>query len=146
MLYCYIIPPLPTLYDIHLYLVMCKVYTDVGGIKELNHSCSPVWEIIHSLKLVDYPHIQVTNTGITITRSKDWTTKWNWPPTTLTSWLKCNKPWFNYYKDHIVYICSKYMLCFIFHTFNDNLIMISIFSKGKTSTCSWPPSRQNMIT
>ena len=38
------------------YLVMCKVYTDVGGIKTLYYVCLhvPVCTIIHSLKLVDY--------------------------------------------------------------------------------------------
>ena len=43
------------------YLVMCKVYTDVGGIKELYHVCPPVRKIIHSLKLVDYLHVQADN-------------------------------------------------------------------------------------
>ena len=41
------------------YLVVCKVYTDVGGIKYLYHVCPPVRKIIHSLlKLGDYLHIQ----------------------------------------------------------------------------------------
>ena len=40
---------------------MCKDYTDVGGIKLLYHVCSPVRKIIHSLKLVDYLHIQADN-------------------------------------------------------------------------------------
>ena len=40
------------------YLMMCKVYTDVGGIKQLYHVCPPVRKIIHSLKLVDYLHVQ----------------------------------------------------------------------------------------
>ena len=40
---------------------MCKVYTDVGGIKQLYHVCPPVREIIHSLKLVDYLHVQADN-------------------------------------------------------------------------------------
>ena len=35
------------------YLTMCKVYTDVGGIKWLYHVCPPVRKIIDSLKLVD---------------------------------------------------------------------------------------------
>ena len=43
------------------YLVMCKVYTDVGGIKYLYHVCPPVRKIIHSLKLVDYLHVQTDN-------------------------------------------------------------------------------------
>ena len=44
----------------HLYQLrhVCKVYTDVGGIKKLYHVCPPVRKIIHSLKLVDYLHIQ----------------------------------------------------------------------------------------
>ena len=46
---------------------MCKVYTDVGGI---NHVCPPVRKIIHSLKLVDYLHVQADN------------------------------PWYNYYVSH----------------------------------------------
>ena len=43
------------------YLVMCKVYTDVGGIKKLYHVCPPVCKIIHSLKLVDYLHVHADN-------------------------------------------------------------------------------------
>ena len=43
------------------YLMMCKVYTDVGGIKYLYHVCPPVRKIIHSLKLVDYLHVQADN-------------------------------------------------------------------------------------
>ena len=43
------------------YLVVCKVYTDVGGIKQLFHVCPPVRKIIHSLKLVDYLHVQADN-------------------------------------------------------------------------------------
>ena len=41
--------------------MMCKVYTDVGGIKKLYHVCPPVRTIIHSLKLVDYLHVQADN-------------------------------------------------------------------------------------
>ena len=41
--------------------MMCKVYTDVGGIKKLHHVCPPVRKIIHSLKLVDYLHVQANN-------------------------------------------------------------------------------------
>ena len=43
------------------YLVMCKVYTDVGSIKKLYHVCPPVRKIIYSLKLVDYLHVQADN-------------------------------------------------------------------------------------
>ena len=43
------------------YLVMCKVYTNVGGIKYIYHVCSPVRKIIHSLKLVDDLHVQADN-------------------------------------------------------------------------------------
>ena len=43
------------------YHLMCKVYTDVGGIKWLYYVCPPVRKIIHSLKLVDYLHIQADN-------------------------------------------------------------------------------------
>ena len=43
------------------YLMMCKVYTDEGGIKLLYHDCPPVRKIIHSLKLVDYLHAQADN-------------------------------------------------------------------------------------
>ena len=42
-----------------IYLVICKVYSDVGGMKSLNHVCPHVRKIIHSLKLVDYLHVQV---------------------------------------------------------------------------------------
>ena len=41
---------------------MCKVYTDLGGIKELYHVCPPVRKIIHSLKLVDYLQVQADST------------------------------------------------------------------------------------
>ena len=40
------------------YLVMYKVSTDVGGIKQFYHICPYVRKIIHSLKLVDYLHVQ----------------------------------------------------------------------------------------
>ena len=40
---------------------MCKVYTDVGGLKKLYHVCQPVRKIIHSLKLVNYLHVQADN-------------------------------------------------------------------------------------
>ena len=40
---------------------MCKVYTGVGGIKQLYHVYPPARQIIHSLKLVDYLHVQVDN-------------------------------------------------------------------------------------
>ena len=43
------------------YFVMCKIYTDVGGIKQLYHVCPPVRKIIHSLRLVDYLHVQADN-------------------------------------------------------------------------------------
>ena len=43
------------------YLVMCKVYTDVCGIKQLYDVCPRVRKIIHSLKLVDYLHVQADN-------------------------------------------------------------------------------------
>ena len=36
----------------------CKVYTDVDGIYNV---CPPVRKIIHSLKLVDYLHVQANN-------------------------------------------------------------------------------------
>ena len=42
------------------YLVMCKVYTCIGGIKKY-HVCPPERKIIHLLKLVDYPHVQADN-------------------------------------------------------------------------------------
>ena len=40
---------------------MYKVYTDVGGIKQLYHVCPPVRKIIHSLKLADFLHVQADN-------------------------------------------------------------------------------------
>ena len=39
--------------------MICKVYTDVGGIKWFYHVCPPVRKIIDSLKLVDYLHVMV---------------------------------------------------------------------------------------
>ena len=53
--------------------MMSKVYTDVGGIKYLYHVCPPVRKIFHSLKLVDYLHVQADN------------------------------PWYNYYLIHIIH-------------------------------------------
>ena len=44
-----------------IYLVMCKVYTYVGGIKKFYHVCPHVRKIIHSLKLKDYLHVQADN-------------------------------------------------------------------------------------
>ena len=43
------------------YLVMCKVYTDVGGIKYIYHVFPSVRKIIHLLQLVDYLHLQADN-------------------------------------------------------------------------------------
>ena len=44
------------------YLVMCKVYTDLGGISNTHTmGCPPVRKIIHSLKLVDYLQVQADN-------------------------------------------------------------------------------------
>ena len=43
------------------YHLMCKVFTDVGGIKQLYHVCPPVRKKIHSLKPVDYLHVQADN-------------------------------------------------------------------------------------
>ena len=37
---------------------MWKVYTDVGGINNLNHFCPPVRKIIHKLKSVDCLHVR----------------------------------------------------------------------------------------
>ena len=42
-----------------MYLVMIKVFTDIGGIELLHHFCLPIGKIIYSLnKLVDYLHVQ----------------------------------------------------------------------------------------
>ena len=43
------------------YIVMCKIYTDVDGIKQLYHDGPSLRKIIHSLKLVDYLHVQADN-------------------------------------------------------------------------------------
>ena len=43
------------------YLMICKVYDYVDGINKLYHVCTPVRKIIHSLKLVDYLHVQADN-------------------------------------------------------------------------------------
>ena len=43
------------------YLAICKVYTDVSGIKYLYYVCPPVRKIIHSVKFVDYLHVQADN-------------------------------------------------------------------------------------
>ena len=40
---------------------MCKVYTDVGGIKQLYRVCPPVRKLIHWLKLVDYKSYKFTS-------------------------------------------------------------------------------------
>ena len=54
------------------YLVMCKVYTDVGGINTLYYVCLhvPVHPIIHSQKLADYLHNQADNPWYKYTRQK----------------------------------------------------------------------------
>ena len=52
---------------------MCKIYTDVGGINSYTMVFPPVREIIHSLKLVDYLHVQADN------------------------------PWYNYYLYHFTF-------------------------------------------
>ena len=63
------------------YHLMCKVYTDVGGIKYLYHVCPPVRKIINSLKLVDYLHVQADN------------------------------PWYNYYLiEYQILIINKYIV------------------------------------
>ena len=58
-----------TLFNLSMnYLIMYKVYTDVGGINSLKyHDCPPVRKIIHSLKLAIIPTFSRTNHGITIT-------------------------------------------------------------------------------
>ena len=67
---------------------MCKVYTDVGGIKQLYHVCPPVRKIIHSLKLVDYLHVQADN------------------------------PWYNYFwAVHFAAFCSNCILVSLFSNF-----------------------------
>ena len=43
------------------YHLMCKVYTDVGGKNGYTMGCPSVRKIIHSLKLVDYLHVQADN-------------------------------------------------------------------------------------
>ena len=43
------------------YLMVSKVNTEGGGIKQLYYVCPSVMEIIHSLKLVDYLHVQAVN-------------------------------------------------------------------------------------
>ena len=43
------------------YLMVCMVYTDGSGIKQLCYVCPSVREIVHSLKLVDYLHVQAVN-------------------------------------------------------------------------------------
>ena len=40
------------------YFVICMFYTGAGGIKLLYHVCPAVRKIIHSLKLVEYLHVQ----------------------------------------------------------------------------------------
>ena len=62
--------------------MMCKVHTDIGGIKLLYHVCPPVRKLIHSLKLVDYLHVQADN------------------------------PWYNYYLSHQLFeiITDQYIL------------------------------------
>ena len=43
------------------YLVMCRVYTYVGGINRFYHVCPPVCKITHSLKFMHYLHVQADN-------------------------------------------------------------------------------------
>ena len=64
---------------------MYKVYTDVGGMKQLYHVCPSVRKIIHSLKLVDYLHVQADN------------------------------PWYNYYITTFSAVCMCHMDIQIFN-------------------------------
>ena len=43
------------------YLVMCKVYTDVGDIKSIYHVYPPVCKTIHSVKIMGSLHVQADN-------------------------------------------------------------------------------------
>ena len=43
------------------YLMVCRVYTERGGITQLYYVYPSVRQIIHSLKLVDYLHVQAVN-------------------------------------------------------------------------------------
>ena len=48
------------------YFILSKVYTDEDGINSYTMVCPPAWEIIHSLKLVDYLLVPTDSCGITI--------------------------------------------------------------------------------
>ena len=69
--------------------MMCKVYTDVGGTNYLYHVFPPVRKIIHSLKLVDYLHVQA------------------------------DKPWYNYYLFLSIWGKFSHIVLFIGHAASD---------------------------
>ena len=81
------------------YLVMCNVYSDISGIKYLYHVCPSVSKIIHSLKLVDYLHVQADN------------------------------PWYNYHvtceQVNSMFLCSKRLFFVsIFHQAQVNYVFL----------------------
>ena len=50
------LPPLPDIRNFTTkYFILSKVYIDEGGMKLLYHGLAVCTEIIHSLKVVDYP-------------------------------------------------------------------------------------------
>ena len=75
------------------HLAMCKVSTDIGGIKYLYHVCPPVRKIIHSLKLVDYLHVQAINPWYNYTqqRKKRTTTIFPFRSPFETKFVNCHK-------------------------------------------------------
>ena len=71
---------------------MCKVYTDVGGIKQLYQVCPPVRVTIHSLlKLVEYLYVQANkprhNYYLTYPYSYPTMVNVKAPVVATTSWL-----------------------------------------------------------
>ena len=82
--------------------VMCKAYTNEGGIKKTyTMVCPPVREIIHSLKLVDYLLIQA------------------------------DKPWYNYYPTNAPIICNMHKLLSIQQAFQLESREIAINAFGE---------------
>ena len=60
------------------YLTMHKVHMHAGAIRQLEHGCAHLREIIHSLKLVDYPPVHTHNPYNNLHMSLLFTQNGNW--------------------------------------------------------------------
>ena len=103
------------------YHLMCKVYTDVGGIKKLYHYCPPVRKIIHSLKLADYLHVQADNPCYNLLNTLQVNI---FLPCFLSKYYSYN---FFYYQNTVLPVFIKIQL---FYFFYQNTFITIYHSKG----------------